>query len=284
MPKILESRYDIFTILNTMGVPWADLNITQELYIDYMCNISGEKIISNLLEKVVDGDTITQGELTVIMRLVYSMYGDKWNRLWNALQLEYNPVYNYNMVENMTDDTTEYNHGKTTTRTNDTSYTKEGTDTETTTDYTEETTNDLAHTKTGTETTDPGSSKTENNSVYGFNSADAVPVAGKETTFTGEDTTTYDLTDADTGTSTKVVNGAVTTEYDTEEKNTGTITDVDSGTDTQTRNYELTRVGNIGVTTTQQMLESEISLRQLHDYFRSIVYPDLDRVLTIEIY
>lgn len=57
----------------------------------------------------------------------------------------------------------------------------------------------------------------------------------------------------------------------------------DGGSDTQTRNYQLKRSGNIGVTTSQQMIESEHNL-WLWNYFREVIFPDLDRVLTIPIY
>ena len=39
------------------------------------------------------------------------------------------------------------------------------------------------------------------------------------------------------------------------------MTDVESGTDKDTIAHSLTRSGNIGVTTSQQMLESEVVLR-----------------------
>lgn len=85
-------------------------------------------------------------------------------------------------------------------------------------------------------------------------------------------------TEADTGTQTQLNTGTQT------EADTGTQKSEDSGTDTSTRNYQLTRSGNIGVTTSQQMIESERNLWREWDFFREIVYPDIDRVLTIEIY
>ena len=45
---------------------------------------------------------------------------------------------------------------------------------------------------------------------------------------------------------------------------------------------ELTRPGNIGVTTSQQMLEAELNIR-MYDFFES-VYQDIDKVLTIPVY
>ena len=45
----------------------------------------------------------------------------------------------------------------------------------------------------------------------------------------------------------------------------------------------LTRSGNIGVTTSQQMIEQERKIA-LYDYFREVVFPDLDKALTVPIY
>ena len=64
---------------------------------------------------------------------------------------------------------------------------------------------------------------------------------------------------------------------------TGTETHALSGSDTETRNYELTRQGNIGVTTTQQMLQSERDLWKWN-YLTEVVFPDLDSVFTLKIY
>ena len=49
-----------------------------------------------------------------------------------------------------------------------------------------------------------------------------------------------------------------------------------TGTDT------LTRKGNIGVTTTQQMITQELELRK-HDFYR-IIYSDIDSILCLKIY
>ena len=80
---------------------------------------------------------------------------------------------------------------------------------------------------------------------------------------------TYNTSETDGGTSTL--------------HNTGTVTDADTGTDTNTRNYTLTRKGNIGVTTSQQLLQSERDLWKWV-FFDDVVYPDIDRVLTIQTY
>lgn len=73
-----------------------------------------------------------------------------------------------------------------------------------------------------------------------------------------------------------------TLQADNESKTThdGVDSDLIHGTDVVDR--ELTRSGNIGVTTSQQMLESEIELRKKH-YFDAI-FADLDAVLTAPIW
>ena len=53
-------------------------------------------------------------------------------------------------------------------------------------------------------------------------------------------------------------------------------------TTTQTGTETLTRSGNIGVTTSQQMLESEFKVRQ-YDFYK-MVYNDIDSVLCLSIY
>lgn len=59
--------------------------------------------------------------------------------------------------------------------------------------------------------------------------------------------------------------------------------DINSGTDLSEREYEFTRYGNIGVTTSQQMLESERAIR-MYEYFNEVVFPDIDKQLVLSIY
>lgn len=106
-----------------------------------------------------------------------------------------------------------------------------------------------------TDTNTPNLTTNTENTVHGFNSTDGVPSDAQAQTATGSNTDAH----------------------------TGTQTNADTGTDTQTRNYELTRSGNIGVTTSQQMIESQRTL-WMWKYFYSVVFPDIDRVLTLQIY
>ena len=87
---------------------------------------------------------------------------------------------------------------------------------------------------------------TTNADIYGYNSSSPSP-ADKSTT-----TTTQEVDK--------------TNKYDNESGDT----------------HELTRHGNIGVTTSQQMAESEIALRQ-YNFFEG-VYKDIDKILALPIY
>lgn len=107
---------------------------------------------------------------------------------------------------------------------------------------------------------------------------------GTETnTKTGTNEREYNLSERETGTDATQRTGTNTTQYNTTDHDTGTHQNAQGGQDAFERAHSLTRHGNIGVTTTQQMLQSEIELWQW-DFFNNVVFPDIDRVLTIPTY
>lgn len=316
----------IFSVLQSFPIPWKNENISGALDLEYHGNVSGEKIISPLVEKLKVGDILTEVEKTVIATSIVAVCGVNWVKQWETLSLEYNPIENYHMVETMTNDETITEYGKSTTRTDNLTHRKTGTETgdidetDTRTDNlthgktgTETRTDNLTHGKTGTETrtdnltdvTTPNLTTNAANMVYGFNSLTGVTSGEQTGTETGTNTEThtgteqkqynlsetdtgteqkqYNLSDTDTGTQATVRKGTDETTYNTTDTDTGTQTVLDGGSDTNTRNYELTRTGNIGVTTSQQMVESERSL-WVWNFFRNVVFPDIDRVLTLSIY
>ena len=244
----------IFSTLQTFPVPWKEENISGALDIEYHGNVSGDKIISPLVEKIKTGVTLTETERTLLATSILAVCGVNWGKQWETLSFVYDPIENYSMQEKMTDDKTVDEYGKTRTRTDNLQHTKTGT---------EQDTPNLKDTVT------PNLTTTDENLVHGFNSTNAVSsdeqtkraTGTSETARTGTDTRTYNTTDADTGTQ----------------------TDNDGGSDTRTRNYTLTRSGNIGVTTSQQMIESERAL-WMWNFFKDVVFPDIDRVLTLQIY
>lgn len=244
----------IFAALESLNVPWKGLGKSLCLDMEYHGNISGDKIISPFLYKYSKGNELTNVQRDVVARTIFNLYDTTWRKQWDTLSLTYDPIENYSMIEKMTDDSTVTEYGKQHTRTDNLSHTKTGTETDTP-NLTETQTPDLT---TGTDS-----------AVHGFNSSVAVPTDKQTQTSTGTNTITQ------TGTNTH--------NYNTTDTDSGTQTDGDSGKDTQTRNYTLTRSGNIGVTTSQQMLESERAL-WMWNFFYDVVFPDIDRVLTIQIY
>lgn len=177
---------------------------------------SGEKTLPRMVERwfLLYGDVwddpedpsdIFQNKFArIITDVIMSKFALNWSRLYKALHLEYNPIENYSMTEEGTD---EHNSARNT----------------------------------------AGSSSTDNEttgSSYGFDSKTAVPT---------------DVSRGVSGTSDKQ-----------DEREQGTT------------KHNFKRSGNIGVTTAQQMLESEFELRK--KTFVEQVFSDIDSVVTLAIY
>lgn len=229
--------------LDTVELPWTTDALTLDL--DYHGGHSGDKISAPLVMKLRETDPDT-GEVyaldassrAALAAVIWNRFGDAWTKVWDALQTEYTPLDNYNMIEH------EESSGGST-RTPNLSRT---------------------HSKTGQDsrqTAAAGDTDTveKENSVYGFNSESAVP--------SDESSEHYTHTKNQTETGSASESG----------------TDTETGTDNTIHSDErdLTRHGNIGVTTSQQMLQSEIDLRTAAIFF-DIVYRDIDSILTLSIY
>lgn len=211
--------------------PWANANVDNI----YLLVRSGEKTASPLVERLVElggGELpLPSDEMDALAYILDKQYGPTWQKLYNALFLEYNPIENYSMKETETPDLV---------RTETPNITRE-TDRNQQTDLTV-TTND-----------------TNSDDTYGFNSNFSVP----------QDTSSGDSTERTQG---DADNNKV------HERNTETGT----RTHTETGKRELTRSGNIGVTTSQQMIQSEIDLWKWN--FFETVYADCDKILACPVY
>lgn len=237
----------IFTNLENYDVPWKDLDIALLLDSEYHFNIAGMRSISPLLYNLLnDAETLTAEQRSYIASLIVSMYSVRWSKLWETMNFEYNPIENYDMHEQMSNDITTTAYGKTDTLTHDT-------------------TEELEKVKNTTDERTADLTTESQHDVQGFNSATFNPSDNDTTTESGTDTMTHTGTDTDTTT------------------RTGTDTNAQSGTDTHTRNYTLTRHGNIGVTTSQQMIESERNIWNW-EFFYDVVFPDVNRILTLCVY
>ena len=312
----------VFTDLNSFDVPWKLENNVSSLNMAYHGSHSGDKNISPVVHKFLTSeDAQTRAKLASI---IFTMFADKWARLWSALEIEYNPLQNYNMTESETTnevtdndqthtgtdttqmtgtdtvansgtdttthtgtDTTANSGTDTTTRTGTDTVANSGTDTttHTGTDTTVDSGSDST-THTGTNTViHTGSNENEvsafNSSSYQDNQKNTIDTEDEETRDT-EDETTYGKHETET---VNLSDATLHGKTETETRNmTDTVTHNTADTTDQTRDIEreLTRSGNIGVTTSQQMLQSEIELRKWL-YYQS-VFNDIDTILTLSIY
>lgn len=209
---------------------------------------SAERLAAPVVERYADLNDPRELSATQRLKLgalIYLKYGRKWERMWTLNKIEYNPIENYNMLEEETPDITK-THGGTTTRGVSDDFELKvttGTDTDVSTTRFDETAE----------------------STFGFQSSTAVP------TGTGE------------------VEGTTRTTGDSEHnkqtqtsEQTGTTDETLDYTDTETGTRTLERSGNIGVTTSQQMAQSEIELWKWNFY--DDVMSDIDSILTLAVY
>lgn len=229
----------VFSDLASFEVPWAneeDENLVANLNMAYHGAHSGDKNISPIIYKFLKSEDENTREK--LARIIFTMYSDKWSRLWDLMKIEYNPIENYSMTENETPAET------------------------TRTVTPAETTETITPAETTIETMPPRIINEEK--VSAFNSSDYVD----RTLSTSEG-------DADAkGTESIDVDTAGTNKVEVDEAGTDVLTVQNP--------RELTRSGNIGVTTSQQMAQSEIELRKWL-YYES-VFNDIDNVLTLSIY
>lgn len=189
-----------------------------ELDLDYFGNHSGRKATSPLIDILLEDYELEELDITLKSKLadiIFVKYGLKWNKLYDTLVAEYNPIENYSMTEEDKPDYINKITGK-------------------------------QNSKIKVDT-----SNTRDSGLYGFNSTEATPVA------------------SETGVIAQTSEGKEN--FNNQESE-----------ETRKGKRVLTRKGNIGVTTTQQMLESERRL-----WFWSLVeqaFDDVDEVLTSNYY
>ena len=270
----------IFRELNKLSVPWRT-NST-DLDLEYFGNHSGEKIISPLVSKLLVDGKLTSDSVTRLASIIFSLNGDNWSRLYSALQEEYKALQNYNGDETRTVTTTDT-----------------GTDTFSHTGNETNTLNDSSsNTRTGSESLESSGSDSlsktgtvgsqgnnlSDNNVFGFNSSSSVPSDSSNSS--NNSTDTYNLSDKTSygKKDTKVYNNVSDSGS---RESTNTVSNESS--DTETKNLQTNtsetfhREGNLGVTTSQQMLESEFELRMNYRFF-DVVFADIDKTLALQLY
>lgn len=275
----------VFHQLDSFDVAWKDYADSDSLNLSYYGNRSGGKIISKMVERLLENGELTSQKKSLIAKMLYQKYGYAWNKAFTAMLTNYAPLENYNktihehiVTEREGTDTETRNLESTNTGTVNEQGKNTGTDTF------KKTGSDLTENRGSTtnENSSSGSSSV-GNKIYGF---DTVEASNREITTSNS---------SSSGTSTDRLNTDYTTTYNTETKetvdlsneseitnnlkntNTGTVEVAEDKTADTTRDY--TEKGNIGVTTSQQMLESELRLRFDWKFF-DLVFKDIDSELT----
>ena len=242
-----ESGTGLFSFLATQTtMPWANAENVDNSVLDiaYFGNHSGGKFCAPLVKLLINDDGVVPNAARItIAKILISKYLNNWNHLWETNVAVYSPIHNYDMYEERDLATTDDN-----VETTDGELSRTGTE-------------GLTHGMV--ESTQHGRTEDNVNYKYGLN------------------TTVYQQNRSDENVSTEG----------------GTTTTTDSGTDTTTRNLvdstdqtvtednegteheETHRYGNIGVTTTQKLIQEERNL-WLWNFFDE-VFNDLDKELAL---
>lgn len=272
-PRLAEyfpdwENHGIFQSTAMQGAPWVNDNThpiaPAVLDLIYFTARSGEKLPSPTVKNLADSNLefgLTAAQVETLGNAIMQIYGQQLAKQWATLKQHYNPIENYNMTETESDDTSR-GYGHTLTVTDNLTHRKTGT-----------TTNAPATTETETETRTPNTREETENSVAGFNASTMSDQSAQVRTETGTETTQ----------ATRQTSGQTTDTYNTTDTDTGTKTHANTGTDTEERDRTLTRSGNIGVTTSQQMLQQERDLWQWN-FVEQVVFPVVDKILCLPTY
>lgn len=259
----IETQGGVFRNMDML--PWN--SVMSGAFMDnlYFGMHSGERFCSKLItNRIGDDGILSSSSRYSIASYVYAMFNVQWTRLWATMNPFYEPLINYKMEETV-------EGTESSTRTPD--LTRGDTGTVQTTGH-DKRIPDLTKTNTGTVKNEGSGTNTNQNNLWGFNSSESVPSDMSDGRATNENTTTGNLSEIETGTDT------------TDRTNTDTYNRsyTETGTDTTSgrSSLKLTRTGNIGTNTFQNLLQQERNI-WMYDFFEQI-FKDVDSVLTIPIY
>lgn len=259
----------IFKRMEVYDVPWKDHIDGSTIDLDYHGNRSGEKIISPLINKLLVDGELSEENKNRLVSLLWKKYGFNWVRSWESLQLEYNPIENYSMEYKETEFKTLKIDGS---KVVDKTITEGGT-----IDKTNSGTVGTVDTENETMSGSDTYNSNTNNGIYGFDSGSSTP----------SDTTTTEQTNNTNSSNNKNKTNTVTDNRNELLTKNLTLSDSTTDTDDSTHTTDVLHTekksGNIGVTTTQEMLESELKLRFNWKIF-DLIYRDIDNILTINIF
>lgn len=261
-------------LTDNFNVPWANTIDGQVLDDDYYGNRSGNKIIAPLVEKFVTSDGVSSTNMLRLARVIYAKYGDGWQRAFDALAEQYNPLHNYDGTETTTSVIAQRNRQNTKgSQTNEETYDEytdtKGSQTNTSTDdaVTDSSTYGERHSE-------------QTNDIQGFNST-SYQDADKRTVDDDGYTDSTSLGQRHNSSTDGQREDTFGQRHNEFEEGQRIDSEHEDGyTDTVT----ITKGGNLGVTTSQQMLESEMKFRAQYTLMDSVVFPNVDAVMCLSIF
>lgn len=204
-----------------------------------------------------------------LIDIIDMRFRNKWQRLYQTFESEYNPIDNYSMSEQEKEENGETREIK--------NIGENGTTKSSRKEFNNDETTDLntTATKKDTGTISNANNNTQENLLYGFNNE--VPSPQSKNVNNEENTQTNDLLQNNTsiGKETYIAQNA----EDFSEEENHNFNDKRNETGNKTIKREVIRKGNIGVTTTQQMILSEIELRK-YDIYKQI-YRDVINLISV---
>ena len=284
-----------FLALEAHGAPWYDEQLTGQasnlawLYF----NRSRQKLVTSMVKE-------SNSAMSAYAEIILQLYGDKWSHIWDLYQLDYNPIENYNMVENGLDINTKtgsLDRSGAITRTG--SLDRSGAITKT---GSESVSDDITYSgkesNTRSGNIEDSGAKADNQAdrdskIYGYNSSTGVNSESDTQQSSHKNTQKYNNLKDERSFTDRTDSRDITTTFtdradtDSRKDTYNNIADTDTRKDTynnikDSATHALTRSGNIGTTTTQMMAESELEYRK-HLYFE-MVFSDIDHILTLPVY
>ena len=247
----------LFQKMTSMGAPWS---AQQAMSMDmaYFTQHSGLKTASSFVTLNLQSDGSPNS--IRIAQILWDLYGVNWNRLWNAYNLEYNPIDNYNIKETVIRD-----------QTDDRTIGKKGTLSSTV----DGTINQIGE-DNGTSTLEHGEkiddTRNINNFRNGFNSTAAVPTDSQ--TQTGSET--------HSGTDTTTAKNESTQDVTSKDIRSDTTSEDTTDNLIQNENITRNRVGNVGQNSYQELLNQEFETWKWNFFWQ--VFADCDTFLCLQIY
>lgn len=220
--------------------PWmTDVYTSHSLDRYYYFVHSGDKLTSKLVSSQFDEESgISVNQRLIIARAFLDIHGQMLNREWANYVKQYDPLQPYDVTEE-----TDYSHGNVSTVEDD---------------------GDITVTRSGKEN-NMTNTRTDKDSVFGFDSQDDEGVPSDQTSFGQISTTTTYGADG-------------TIRQDKRELNT-TKTSRDTSTDDLTTH----KYGTLGTTSMAEIMSQEIKTWMWNFYLKCL-FPAADSMLTIPIY